>query len=231
MTMHTICRLVSFIVLLPVLAGCYCFKPVPTESDLRTLRTSKPYSNCDGWGGDGHGIQANAYYGFPSTVKEEYINSYIDDNVDHYNFNSIGQFGIRIEKYLPSFFTNYAVFGVGLDYSEARFGLDYTLKNSANPNELDFIHRRLMLSLNHMVLVQGRFIGYITLQGGANFTSRSAVTDQPGFQFNNVYQPVNLAYRAGYGLQFYPFGPYGITVEGGFDGGAYVRAGFFCWIF
>lgn len=225
-------RLIIIILLLPILTGCYCFKTIPTTSSIRHLRTSKTSSLCDDWiGGGGRSVQVNAYYGFPSTVKNNYDKAYDIDLVENYEFSTIGQFGLRAEKYLPSFVTPFRVLGVGIDYSQAYVNLQYTNLNGTQETVCDFTHYRAMLSINHMTWVKRRLIGYLTFQGGINMVKRKSISGDPNFQFQNVFNPVNFAYRGGYGFQYYLKGPWAVSIEGGYAGGAYVRVGFLCWVF
>lgn len=219
-----------FSLLLAFLSSCYCFNRVtPTVSSVRQLKTSKPLPLCDNWGGAGRSFQLNSYYGFPSTesLKKNLKSQLSLNEANNYRMNSIGQFGVRIEKYIPSLITNYSVFGLGLDYSHGFYEANYT---SALTNYTQNVKQyTTMISANHMTLVQGRFVGYLTLQGGIRQFVRKYSSELPAIEQQKIKTPVEFAYRLGYGFQYYPKGPWGVSLEGGYGDAAYIRAGLFWW--
>lgn len=226
------------ILCLPMLLGsCYCFnKTGPSESSIRHLRTSKPAPPCRlecGGGPNSRSYQLNGYYGVPKTVavRDSYINNYTDSNTADYSLSSIGQFGIRFERYMGSFITNFPVLGLGIDYSQAYSTFNNTPINSTYGSQYNLTHHRAMLSLNHMTWVRSKMIGYLTLQGGIGLVQRNFSSDDPLLQNSKATESPTFAYRVGYGFQFYMPGPWGIALEGGYGGGAYGRVGLFWWIF
>lgn len=148
-------------------------------------------------------------------------------NSEEYSMNSIGQFGVRVEKYIPSLITNYAVLGLGLDYSQGFHNVEYTIDGSLNSCQIQ--QHMAMISANHMTLVRGRVIGYLSLQGGVRQFVNKHSNELQLIEQTKTKDPMEFAYRVGYGFQYYPKGPWGISVEGGYGDAAYVRAGLFWW--
>ena len=46
-----------------------------------------------------------------------------------------------------------------------------------------------------------------------------------------ITEPIDFAYRVGYGFQYYLKGSWGFAIEGGYGDGAYVKAGLFWWFY
>lgn len=219
------------------LTGCYCFnKTVPDVSSIRRLSTSKPSPLCDSWGGSCEGRRSfllNAYYGFPimNSMKTDYISKYVDPTATDYTLSTKGLFGVRMEKYIGTFITPYAVLGLGIDYSQAFINIQYTDLNATYTNQYDLINHRTLLSINYMTLVNRNTIGYLTFQGGISQIKRKFSSDNTNLPNSKVLEPAKFDYRIGYGFQYYPVGPWGIAIEGGYGGGAYVKVGLFFWVF
>jgi hypothetical protein len=110
--------------------------------------------------------------------------------------------------------------------------LAYESSNSGirHSNMLRFGHTRIMAGINLMTMVQGRMIGYITLQGGYNSVRGKMISTGPNASYELRTGSPGFDYRAGFGLQYY-LGPYIAAVaEGGYGGGAYCRTGICYWI-
>ncbi len=216
--------------LVTLLSSCYCFNKVtPTVSSVRQLRTSKPLPLCNNWGGDGRSYQVNGYYGFLSSgiLKKDLSERFNVSASEDFSMRSNGQFGVRLEKYIPSLITNHAVLGIGLDYSRGFHSINYSVYGSLNSYRVQ--QHTAMISINHMTWVQGRTIGYLSLQGGirqyvSNHSNQTQFIEQ-----TKIKDPMAFAYRVGYGFQYYPKGLWGVSVEGGYGDAAYVRAGLFWW--
>ena len=196
------------------------------------MRTSKPQPLCNNWGGGGRSFQLNGYYGFSTSesLKRDYIARFVHTDVTDYQLNSIGQFGIRTEKYFPSIITSHAVLGVGIDYSQGYHDLTYHTIGSQYKTDYTIQNHRTMLSLNHMTWVRGRIVGYLTLQGGISQIIKKYSIEDPIIESLKSSEPVEFAYRVGYGFQYYPAGLWGFSIEGGYGDGTYIRAGMFWWI-
>lgn len=196
---------------------------------MRHLRVSKVRPLCESWGGDGKSFQINGYYGFPTseTLRDDYNRRLLSSDASQVSYSSNNQYGLRMEKYVPSLITSNAVLGFGLDYSLGYHQLSYSTPTSTGKHFVQ--NNQVMLSMNHMTLVTGRFIGYLTLQGGINQISDKHHIISPIDSYQTTKYPFDFAYRVGYGFQYYPMGLWGIAVEGGYGDGAYVRAGLFWW--
>lgn len=212
------------------LFSCYCFHKVRGASSVRDLTVAKSYSNCHVWGGRGKTFQFNMYYGYPPMDLNRYRSQQIPAASETIRTKVTGQFGIRAEKYIPVY-KGFHVLGLGLDYSQNRFGMEYTLSGSSYRETSSFTEHRVMLSANFMTWVSRHWIGYVTLQGGINRTHKTITSKDSGLVTQEVSLPGTFGYRAGYGLQYYLKGPWGFALEGGYGGGAYVRLGIFAWIF
>lgn len=220
------------ITLLLSLTGCYCFKTTSSNSSVRNLdgtNYSVQYEPCNG---NDKSVLVNAYYGFPSSEKQEYTDRFSTQTTAHQEFSTIGVFGVRVEKYILSFKIPYKVLGLGIDYSQAYFELNQQYSGSQIDTTRSFVQHRTMLSINHMTFVRSNSIGYLTFQGGLNNVKETISSNDPNFHSKEFFQPATFAYRIGYGVQYYPTGGrWGIALEAGYGGGAYGRAGIFCWVF
>lgn len=215
-----------------LISGCYCFNgATSTPPNVRYLEGSKSSAECDDWGGKGKSFQVNGYIGFPNShaLKKDYKQRFSPSNSSDYKLKTIGQFGFRVEKYVRSFVIPYRVLGIGIDYSQGFQEVSYTLNTSKSSHNIH--NHRAMLSLNHMTLVKGNFIGYLTLQGGVNQIIHRYSNELPLIEKQKIIEPIDFAYRVGYGFQYYLKGAWGLAIEGGYGDGAYFKAGLFWWFY
>ena len=213
------------------LSGCYCLKTYSSGvSDFERATVNKDSGLCCGH--EGRSVEVNAYYGAPFTEKKEYVDRYSTLSSESTEFSSVGQFGLRIEKHISYLNIPYRVLGVGVDYSQTYFNIEQKYAGNQADTAHSFVQHRTVLSINHMTFIRKKSIGYLTFQGGVNNVRETIRSNSTDFQSQRMFQPATFAYRIGYGLQYYPTGGrWGIALEGGYGGGAYVRAGVFCWVF
>ena len=207
-----------------LLHGCYCFRPSAHENvRFPFTTTDSPFCNWDGKGT--FNMQVHAYYGSPNTDRVDIANAYAGTIQ---SIHTKGLAGIRAETYISPFhLSQYAIMGVGADYSRSVNNLRYAA--SGTTTDVHYVNNRIMTSVNLILLVQGYFIGYTTMQGGYNFTSSRYKTNDPSFLLKYSHHDPRFDYRVGYGLEYY-FGPYfGAVAEGGYNGGAYARTGLCYW--
>jgi hypothetical protein len=222
----------TLILLTPFLTSCYCFHNVSGRSSVRDLETTKSFSLCDHWAGDGKTTSATPYYGFPSTDRLEHLKLREKISGDEMSITSetFGVAGINAHHWIaPGKFFPFRILGVGMDYSYNQNKI--TLADPYIEPEIHYqTNQRIMMSANLMTLVKRRLIGYGTLQGGLlhqrNSESSEILSNELGSGFK-----ASFAYRAGYGIQYYPSKYFGINLEAGYGGGAYVRAGLIFWVF
>lgn len=215
------------ILLLPVLSSCFCFHKVTGRSSVRDLETAKSFSLCHHCPGKGKSSTINPYYGFPETDRSAFIKNEqsISETEPIKESQFVGQFGISANHWVaPGRFFPFRILGLGLDYNYNKFNLELTDRT------YDQINHRIMADIRLMTFVSKRWIGYATIKGGLlqQSSDTNSISMDPIPTTNKVSM---FDYRIGYGLQFYPDIPVGITLEGGFGGGAYARAGIVFWPF
>lgn len=211
------------LILLISLNSCYCFHKSGV-TQLRSLASPQPFSLCESWSGDGKTILLNSYVGFLPTNKESILRNYASFN--DIRFENGGLYGLRAEKLFGSSFLLYTA---GLDYSFATQKIFFSHTNESYM--LKFNQHRLLGSLNIFTLIQKNTIGYLTFQAGNSFQKRSDLILTPSVQFIDPPKRNNFEYRIGYGFQFYLRSPLAITIEGGYQGGSYIKTGLSYWIF
>jgi len=221
-------RLYSIILLFPILSSCYCFHKVTGESSVKNLTTYRSYSICDSCPGKGKVFSLTPYFGFPSTDLQRLQNGNSLDVLTEYNSKTSNIIGVRGEYWMkPGNFFPFRIIGLGLDYSFNKSQLNSSIDNFTTQSITRQYNQRLLGCINVMTLVKRHWIGYTTLQLGVNFQKTT-------FSQNDFYSVRNsqlFAYRIGYGIQFYPNLPIGITLEAGYGAGAYVRTGLTFWVF
>jgi len=220
------------LVSITVFQGCYCFR-AGSHQNVRYphLTSNSPLCNWTGTGG--LGLQLNGYYEFRNTDLQKYKVQYVYGVASSYNEKSFGQAGFRAEKYVSPFgIIPEAVLGLGLDYSYSyvKLSYDHEVNNVKYYNRLGFDHHRLLGSANLIVMVQGYWMAYTTMQVGLNFSKGSMYSTDPKYVFASPQRSPSFEYRAGMGLQYYFDPRFGITFEGGYGGGVNVRTGFCYWI-
>ncbi len=213
------------------LSGCYCFMS-RGKSNVRFLDGAVFYNHCpDFFGGGGKPYQFNAYYGFPNTDLRQLKSSYLTGTVSNHNFGTMGPVGFRAEKYVTPFhIIPVTILGLGIDYSYASCKLNYQSGSFNYTNELRYNSNRVMLSANLYVFVQKKWMGYITGQWGPNFTTFVKQSNDPDFSYKDFNRTPVFNTRYGAGIQYYFLPRTGLTLEAGYGGGAYVKAGFSYWI-
>lgn len=226
-------RISIYIILLVVLSSCYCFNEAVTIApEPRELNRRHEGYKCIDWGGKGKSFQMNSYYGFPSSIKlRNTLKNWTNTTADFtkHDYKTTGQFGLRVEKYLPSFIVPFRVLGVGFDYAYGQHTIDLSAQGESSSFAIQ--NHRMMVSVNHMTFVQGSFIGYASLQSGVNKLSYIKENDMLSLEGNNQVERLDFAFRIGYGLQYYFKNSLALTLEMGYGDGAYLRAGFVWWFY
>ncbi len=214
-----------------MLSGCYCFM-TRGKSNVRFLDGAVFYNNCpDFCGGGGKPYQLNVYHGLPNTDLTHLKTSYVNATVSNPDFGAMGPVGFRAEKYVTPFhIIPVTILGLGIDYSYASSKLNYQSTNFNYINELRYNSNRVMLSANLYVLVQRKWMGYITGQWGPNFTTFVKQSNDPDFSSKDFKQTPVFNTRYGAGIQYYFWPRTGLVLEAGYGGGTYVKAGFSYWI-
>lgn len=227
-------RSIIFISLLSLFSSCYCRKIIiEGSSHPRWLRNSSGDTSYVLCFGGSKKFVVTPYYGFPSSIKNELEKSYRTSGVTDFNFDTKGQVGIRCEYYVSPGFVPFRVLGLGLDYSYAKTFNSF-VQSDGNKNyqhTFDLRSNRIVFSANLYTLIT-RFglYGYTTMQCGVNLVDKTYSGDAYSFQFKDRFQSSNFEYRVGYGFQYFFAYPVGISFEGGYGGGAYVRTGISLWL-
>jgi hypothetical protein len=105
-----------------------------------------------------------------------------------------------------------------------------TTDSSSFDNKLSFGSNRIALSGNLFTLItRGRLLGYVSAQIGTLNYSKSYQGSNPNFEFTDPLKTGSFDYRLGYGFQFFPSSSLGVSFEGGYGRGAYLRAGLVLW--
>lgn len=227
-------KTIIYFFLLSLLSSCYCRKMVIEGSShprwLRNASGDTTYTLC--FGGS-KAFVVTPYYGFPSSIENELEKTYSTPTVADFKFETKGQFGIRGEYFISPGFVPYRVLGLGLDYSFAKTSNSYsqTIGSDNFENAFDINSNRLVLSANlYTLITRYGLYGYTTMQGGFNFVEKQYSGNNPNFHFTDRYRSMNFEYRLGYGFQYFFAYPVGISLEGGYGGGAYIRIGISVWI-
>ncbi len=228
---YTVIITVTAFIIVFAMQGCYCFYE-GSAANVRYL-SHHTYSPICEWGNlNGRTLQFNGYYGFPKTDVKHYSTAYLDNTTSDGRLSSFGVAGFRAEKYVTPFgIIPYTVLGLGLDYSTSALKLSYknTINNNSYSHDLNFSTNRVMLSANYITIAYGRFMNYVILQGGYNFTGRKKSTDEPGFCYKKV-SGQTWQCRIGSGFQYYVHGAIALVFEGGYGGGCYFKTGLCCWL-
>lgn len=217
-----------------LISGCYCRKiVVEGSSHPRWLRNSSGDTSYVLCFGGSKNFVVTPYYGFPSSIENELEKSYTSPSVSNFNFDTKGQVGIRGEYFVSPGFVPFRVLGLGLDYSYAKTFNSYVQSDGNDSYQHAFALRsnRIVFSANLYTLIT-RFglYGYTTMQGGVNLIDKTYTGNAPSFQFTDRFQASNFEYRLGYGFQYFFAYPVGISLEGGYGGGAYIRTGISVWL-
>ncbi|MBL1281556.1 MAG: hypothetical protein COA33_014870 [Fluviicola sp.] len=226
MTIAKISNYIITVILISTLTSCYCFHKVAGKSSVRDLTVAKSFDLCKICPGRGKVVSLTPYYGYPSTdlyqLKRE------STSTSSYTLNSLGTFGLRGEYWVaPGQFFPFRIIGLGIDYSYSKSSISYNYTDVYELRSTERRSHRILGSINVMTLVKKQWIGYITSQIGVNLQR----TDQIAFDYFATEKNKLVDYRFGYGLQFYPKIPVGISIEAGYGGGAYLKAGLTFWLF
>ncbi len=207
---------------------CYCFRR-GSHGNVRYLESGGTASIlCEGWIETGANTQITPYYGFKNSDIEVYKRLAKNQQVQSTSIYSSGLYGIRLEKYVSPFgIIPEGIMGVGLDYSLSNLTLDFKNSSSENTNYKINQHR-LLAGLNLMLAVQPRYISYVIIQGGSKYNAVTLLNYST--DFNISIPKFSPEYRIGLGIQYYPKNLYGLSIEGGYFGGCYIKTGLFFWL-
>ena len=216
-------QLLYFTLIIPLLSGCYCFNEIMGKSSVKDLTVAKRIDLCHTQRG-GSFISLTPYYGFPSTDKDSL------QRMDALatNYNSTGLIGARGEAWvgLGKLFP-FRILGLGFDYSFNESKSELTNSGMFTDYSRTLSSNRILGSINLMTLVQSRWIGYATVQFGVDLQK----SFYSKYDYASIQKKKLFDYRLGYGVQFYPNLPIGISLEAGYGGGGYIKAGLTFWLF
>ncbi|MBI1836573.1 MAG: hypothetical protein HYR91_04840 [Flavobacteriia bacterium] len=208
------------------LTSCYCFNKV-SKPDVRFLSQGPKIDLCNMHDKGGNAIQINPYFGFPLQEKM-IINSHYKQ-FTNFQFQQIGQFGIKTEKYIHFISVPFKTLGLGIDVSESFFSFKYQeVPIAPISNFIKVNQTRLMLSASFISLVQKNLIGYFSLQGGKNITNYHNSNSTSSYNNSQNILP-NISYRIGYGMHYYIKNLYAFNLEVGYGNAGYVRMGIVKW--
>ena len=225
----TITRTINSIIVLLIalsLTSCYCFHKVAGKSSVRDLTVAKSFDLCKKCPGIGKVVSFSPYFGFPSTGPNQLGRE--STIAKPYTTNTAGTFGLRGQYWVaPGSFFPFRIIGLGVDYSYNKSNIDYTSTSVYDLRLAERKSHRILGSINVMTLVKKQWIGYTTTQLGINLQE----TSQIAYKYFDQRKSNLIEYRIGYGIQFYPKIPIGISLEAGYGGGAYLRASLTFWFF
>lgn len=214
--------------LLCFLTGCYCVEPYYSKG-VKSFKETTSFSLCFSANG-GKSTSLTPYYGFLNTDEAAFSNELREQEITPTESKLMGTFGIRAAHWIaPSRSFPFRVLGVGADYSINSIRMNYTDPTSENLG-LNRKNHRILASANVITFVQPRWLGYATFQGGVRL-QRDRIIPASLPETQTTIKNAFGEYRIGYGFQFYPDMPVGISLEGGYGAGAYARAGLVFWIF
>ena len=210
--------------------GCFC-ESVVSSGNVRRVNDAKGYSICNNHPGKGLANEVTPYFGFIMVDSTQVLQRFQSMQNISGQIQGFRQYGISLNRSFVSPLYGMPVIQLGIDYSFDDFRVNAMDANHEFTG-LSFENQRhrIALNFNHYYLFRSRLIGYFSFQYGAE-----RLMTQPRNESSTPFELVEWDrnwisnYRVGTGLRLFFNGPFGVSIEGGYGGGAYLRTGLFVW--
>lgn len=180
----------------------------------------------------GKKLYLNPYCGDPY-YNQNNLSKFAINKASEATFNRSISFGAELGKYYLLGKYPGPIIGFHADYSFSQ--LDASYKGYQNQILLDQEHQqkqnRLLAGVNFITLLRPRTVGYLTLDGGTEWTNISIIGKNTTNTFEYNQDKQQFDFRIGYGLQYYFTPLTALSLNLGYGSGAYAKAGFVFWIF